>query len=61
MRISNAHMRQFTALYEAEFGVVLSEEEALEAGEFVIKLIRAVYGNVDTNPSSHYENSKFPE
>lgn len=42
MQISAKRLDEFIALYRAEYGVCLSREDAREAGEFIVRIVRAV-------------------
>lgn len=57
MAISDSQLGEFIALYRAEFGVALTIEEAREAAAFIVRLVKAVYGNKELSTyNESYEN-----
>lgn len=58
--LDNADIQTFKTLYQNRFGVVLSDEEAREAGERVVRLVRVVRETERENIQEkiqHYENN----
>lgn len=45
MQLSTKALEQFKKMYEEKYEIQLSDEEALEFGIRLIKLVKAVYGN----------------
>ena len=45
MQLSTEALKQFKKMYKEKYEIQLSNEEALEFGIRLIKLVKAVYGN----------------
>ncbi len=43
MNIQKTHIEKFKQLYKKEYGVVLSNEEAIESCHKLVNLVKAVY------------------
>ena len=45
MQLSTEALEQFKKMYKERYEIQLSDEEAIEFGSRLIKLVKAVYGN----------------
>ena len=61
MTISPTHVEKLKELYKARYGAVLSDQEALERGIKLVRLIQQIYqpisGYKHRGISKHYENT----
>jgi hypothetical protein len=58
MRLTDKHISDFQKLYLEEYGVTLSEDEALERSVKLIELIRIVYKPISKEDQTKYKTVK---
>lgn len=55
MRLTDKHISDFQKLYLEEYGVTLSEDEALERSTKLIELIRIIYKPISKEDHTKYK------
>jgi hypothetical protein len=61
MRLTDKHISDFQKLYLEEYGVKLSEDEALERGIELIELVRTIYKPITKEEYKKYNNNCAPQ
>lgn len=60
MRLTDKHISDFQKLYLEEYGVTLSEDEALERSTKLIELVRVTYKPITKEDYKKYNNNYAP-